>query len=346
MQYKLAPFNRWEETVIGALPVANGQLNRKVKAPTISTSFCDNQARAKFYKKLRKEAVQMSGPTFLGELQEALHMLRRPAGALYGHARDYSKAIQRAKKSDPKNWRQKLSGLWLEYSFGWVPLISDCQDAVKAWSRLGEKRPGKPISVSFQAYYDTHADPNFDNATLAIGSMPHAYVHTEAYASETHTVRYKGVLKPQAEMTKWDDWSLFGFTPSEFIPTAWELLPWSFLVDYFTNIGDILTSSVTDTSRVLWVNKTVRQETIYRGRMTCDAARLRAAFNSNWDTSVSGNPGAFELKRKVITRSANSGISLPRFQFDFNLSDGQLGNIAALIGQMNTVHPQNLRQRR
>jgi hypothetical protein len=93
--YKLDPRYTFLETGSGALAVNNGQLNRVPKPPVKPVSSTDSQAAVKFYKALRKEAVQVSGPTFIGELGEAWHMIRRPAGALYGHARDYTRAVQR-----------------------------------------------------------------------------------------------------------------------------------------------------------------------------------------------------------------------------------------------------------
>lgn len=344
--YKLDPRYTFLETGSGALAVNNGQLNRVPKPPVKPVSSTDSQAAVKFYKALRKEAVQVSGPTFIGELGEAWHMIRRPAGALYGHARDYTRAVQKAKRASPHGWREKLGGLWLEYSFGWVPLISDLEDGAKAWMRLGNVPRVRKLSRGFENYYDRslELDPVYDHGTRLYCGMDHLRVHSEAILKETVSVRYKGALKAQAEMTQWDNWALFGFTPSEFIPTAWELLPWSFLVDYFTNIGDILTSAVTDTRNVIYVNKTVRQTTEYSGKLSVDPKSLANAMGPDWDTSMGGNPGMFELKRKDVTRSASTGITFPRLEFSLGLSDGQLGNIAALLAQARLIHPQSPRK--
>ena len=343
------PLNNYRDYKLwGALSVVNGQNHRNVKAPVKSTTFADNQARAKFYKKLRNMQVQFSGPTFLGELRETLHMLRRPAQALWSKNLGYLDAVGRAKRLDPKAWTKRLSGLWLEYSFGWIPLLHDCEDAVKAWSRLCERQKTRVISAGYEQYFDrtNELDALYDQGTRPYGGNVIQQIKSTSQLTETVSVRYKGSINAQAETTsKWDNWALFGFTPSEFLPTAWELLPWSFLWDYFTNIGDILTASVTDTSRIRFVNKTVRQFTEFRGKLEFNLAQAQAVMGGSFRTSGSGDPGEFVLKRKVVSRSANSGISLPRFQLSSDLSDGQLGNIAALLGQARSLHSQSYRKR-
>jgi len=340
--YKVDPRYTFVRQGVGPLAVSNGQLDRRPKAPVKPVSSTDSQAAVKFYKAIRQEAVQVSGPTFVGELGEALHMIRRPAGALYGHARDYTRAVQKAKRASPTGWRQKLGGLWLEYSFGWVPLISDLEDGAKAWLRLGKVPRIRKLSRGFETYYDrsNELDPVYDHGTRPYCGAPQLLVHSEAILKETVSVRYKGALKAQAEMTQWDNWALFGFTPSEFIPTAWELLPWSFLVDYFTNIGDILSCVVTDTKNLVYVNKTIRTTTEYSGQLSCDPAALAKSYGPDWITSLGGNPGKFELKRKDVIRTSGSGITFPTLRFSGDLSNGQLGNIAALLAQARTVHPQ------
>jgi hypothetical protein len=36
--------------------------------------------------------------------------------------------------------------------------------------------------------------------------------------------------------------STFGLLPERFLPTVWELIPYSFVADYFINVGDIISS--------------------------------------------------------------------------------------------------------
>jgi hypothetical protein len=161
-------------------------------------------------------------------------------------------------------------------------------------------------------------------------------------AQEHANVRYKGSVTISTEATKWDNAALFGFTPSEFIPTAWELLPWSFLIDYFTNIGDILSSAVTQTAPVNFVNKTVRMITAIRAEIFC--ALSTQVLAPGWKRTTIIDPVVlWGSERKDIIRSVGEGVPLPTFQIESGLNIGQMCNITALLTNFISIHPQSPR---
>jgi hypothetical protein len=301
----------------------------------LSPTNADNRASAAFYKKLRATAVLFSGPTFLGELRETLHMIRRPASALYSSANGYLDALTRRKRASPKHWTKTISGLWLEHSFGWKPLINDVLDAAKAQRALISQPRQKVLSAGGKDVSNPFPVGVWGNGVYAAGTVGDNRMLARSRRVDSVIVRYKGKVKAQAEMTTWDKWALFGFTPSEFIPTAWELLPWSFLIDYFTNIGDILTSAVTSTQNVVYVNKTVISEREFTGFVV--------PFEVEDATYAIVNIGRsdFSCRRRSVSRSAGVGVPLPRLTFETGLSDGQLFNVAALLGQARALHGQN-----
>lgn len=238
------------EVIYGYHGVANSRHTFNPRPPQVSAAFVDNLARVAFYKKLRALETKFAGLTFLGELRESLHMLRRPASALWSSTEGYLSALSKRKRRDPKHWMKAAGGLWLEHSFGWLPLINDCKDAVTAYHALTSPKPRTyKISAGARKTYDrsselaTEVEMQVGTTLLVGGGFP--FDVQMALFLEDHMVRYKGALRATIEAPQWDNMALFGFSPKEFIPTAWELLPWSFLADYFTNIGDLLTCLVT-----------------------------------------------------------------------------------------------------
>jgi hypothetical protein len=155
-----------------------------------------------------------------------------------------------------------------------------------------------------------------------------------------HVVRYRGAVYARAATTARDRFARFGFTPSEFVPTAWEVLPWSFLADYFANIGDMLSASVTDTSNVAWVSKSDIRTTELTMTSTFGSA---TTFPPTLKKSINiVRPGNMVLTHKSVTRSANVGVPTPSLYFTYPGSNGRLANIAALLASVNTrVHPQS-----
>lgn len=331
----------------GHIGVANNQRQVGPRPAVKDTSFCDNLARVAFYKKLHALETKFQGLTFLGELKESLHMLRRPARALWSSAEGYSAALNKAKRSNPKHWMKTIGGLWLEHSFGWLPLINDCKDAVKAYHALTSPKPHTyKLGGGARKEYDrtSELDEYFQaGRTLWINGYTH---WTTEYAKfiEFHIVRYKGAMRATIEAPKWDNMRLFGFQPEEFIPTAWELLPWSFLADYFTNIGDLLSCLVTNTRNVAWVNRSVITETFFRGRMGINPQAMASFLGAGWSvTKGSSQKTEYVARRRTVSRTPGVGIPMPTLQFNIDLTDGQLGNVAALLAQSRALHPQSPR---
>lgn len=313
-------------------------------------TYADNMARAKFYKALRRMEVQWSAPTFLGELGESLRMLRRPANALFRGSLGYLSALERARRGNPRYWARTAGDLWLEYSFGWVPLINDTKEAYDAYRSLvngGTKKTVLSKGFSHEVDASSTLSAADRGVTYKAFQTPfHYWYCNNAKRNERIVVRYKAKIEETVEATELPSRAIFGFVPNEFVPTAWELLPWSFLIDYFTNVGDILNAWVTDSKRVAFVNKSVVKYCHYTGSLMIDAARSASQkdiYTTRADVSEYVEP-TWDWNRKDVTRSAVSGVPLPTLQHNFSLGNGQLANIAALLTKGISLHPQQFRK--
>lgn len=315
--------------------------NKAPRAPSRPTTVADNRAAQQFYNQIRQLQTQFQGLVFAGELGETLRMIKSPAKALREGMMGYLGALRKRKRADPRHWPRAIGGTWLEHSFGWKPLLSDIRDGYAAYKELTDRTVVKMISAGATTEFDAISDIAAQigvNKTARFGLGAQDFVRSFDWLKETHKVRYKGCYVAQATATRWQDAKLFGFTPDEFLPSAWELLPWSWLVDYFVNIGDLLNNSVTSTQNVKWVNKTVIRQTRWYGYGVVDKARIAVNVQPN-PVVAYGDPGEFECTRKEVTRSAGVGIPRPTLTFG-GPGAGQLTNIAALLGQAFSLHPQ------
>jgi hypothetical protein len=203
-----------------------------------STSNADSQARIGFLKKVRKSQRSFQSGVFLGELGEALHQIARPASALRAAVSTYSSAAKKAARRarTPRQAAKAITGTWLEHSFGWVPLFNDVDDSMKALAGFREY-----IGDVFKyTFYDTSREGQKQSI-----QVPGTSVNLLFNWSVERGVRvtYKGMLAYEFA-NKAKDWkSNWGLTLSDFLPTIWELIPYSFLVDYFTNLGDVIDSA-------------------------------------------------------------------------------------------------------
>lgn len=293
------------------------------------------RATADAYQKIRQAQVQVSGPTFLGEARETLRMLRSPAKGLRDLSKSWLDTLAKRKKANPKGWVKDISSAWLEHSFGWTPLLHDIEDGMKAWNRLHDLERVMPFSG-----YGIETTDRGVTYTSNSGLLTYTIIRHVRQDISTRIVKYRGFVKATAKMGPRAQLELFGFTPSEFLPTAWELLPWSFLIDYFANIGDIISAGVTDTSGIAWVNRTDIAIYDIKVNSALDVDKIKTILSNDDVVFTDCRPSLVRWQRRTVARGPNFPLTPPSLTFSLPGSKGQLANMAALLGQAKALHPQ------
>jgi hypothetical protein len=299
---------------------------------------------SKALKQIMSSQRKMSGAVFLGELREAAHMLRHPAEGLVKALKGtYLDKLKKLKRQDPKRWRKAISQTWLEGCFGWRPFINDLEDAGKAYQEV-----------------QSRAVDRFDSIKAVSKDSALRFTRTELFAPVASltcrgTVRkfdeaicvIRGEVMARAVTTAMDKARVFGLAPNEFLPTAWELLPWSFLIDYFTNIGDIIENAVTDTSGVAWLE----MATVVSANTD---AEVHGDYMANWIPKHTDPKWQFfnvmssslKYKRKTVSRSILTDLKVPSLMFELPGSSIKQLNMAALLTQANSISSQDPRKLR
>jgi hypothetical protein len=125
------------------------------------------------------------------------------------------------------DWSKKASNIWLQYHYGWLPLLSDIHGAL---TLLVER----PLTFEISATVKDSDTKSFDFHQMTNSGMFHvtgkanvgykmrgnAKVLIEDYGRTESLINQLGANNP----------ALLG----------WELLPYSFVVDWFLNIGTYL----------------------------------------------------------------------------------------------------------
>jgi hypothetical protein len=315
------------------------------------------RALAKVYSEIRKLEVVVSGPTFLGTLGQTMRMLRRPAEGLWNAIDRHCEELKRLNADNrrryfskkPRTYRQNLrrlaSDLWLEKQFGWNPFMMDIQDALEAYSSMFDFDRSVHFSCGGADAHLQDTQPRSGDYFAGGGSR--LVYSGNLRIVDVHKVRYRGVVYAQAATTAADMRARWGFIPSEFVPTAWEILPWSFLADYFANIGDILSAAVTDTSKVRWLNRT--EITASESSQTIGPDFKTMVANVGGSSRVDllhASSGWSKITVKNVQRSPTAALTWPQLRFTYPQSPWRKANIAALIGGINdSVYPQSPRHR-
>lgn len=120
---------------------------------------------------------------------------------------------------------QDFSGLWLQYYFGWKPLISDIQVASKVFS---ESLPAQNYTGKGYGSMSRDTSPMFDRNGYYEGFRFEYFVSVKMGCT--------AVVNDSAPII----FSRFGVTdPLSFF---WELMPFSWAVDYVFNVGQLLSN--------------------------------------------------------------------------------------------------------
>jgi hypothetical protein len=307
----------------------------------VTGSTADSLAKKAILDKIRSGSNTASGLVSLGELRETIRMLRSPYQSsvrliqrYVDHCDDLSRQYHKAKtagrKPNRRDVQQAVSGAWLETMFGLVPLVSDVAQTAEAIARF--QNDHTPSRVQGRSSF--RVEQNFSSTDEISGNTG---IRTTIRKATEQRVQYVAGLdfSSVAFGSAGRLLDLLGVSWDQFAPTLWELLPWSFLVDYFTNVGDIIEAASTDTSSVRWISKAETLQTTHTVQQQPFKATVAGYTSVGWVT----RDALFEVQRTTFSRSSPSHIGWPRFTlenpFGANLKTGNM--LALLLAQTSGV---------
>lgn len=229
----------------------------------VSDESALNLARQEFYAKARKAQTQLQAGVIAGEAMQTirgiLHTVRTIKGGIDGYLNaldrevKWRRRVTRRRKYSRRETTEWLADQWLSASYGWKPLLSDLDDSMKYLATDTEVlTPDVKIKAMSQV----------------VGRGPPVAVFgpeckAQVVSEERVTATYTGKVS-----RKVSGFALFGdamsaragLDPSNWLPTIWELIPYSFIVDYFSNVQEVVSSYTFNQQSIMWVNRTVRRE--------------------------------------------------------------------------------------
>jgi hypothetical protein len=140
---------------------------------------------------------------------------------------------------------------WLAYSFGWRPFLSDLHSLLTFGKEVNERakklmaaRGGGHVRKTLMRFSDeVTIQEVYDAETVSIRIYDKRDIHvwgTGHYAIYDNGEEITRLLDKPVNGTPYLDSTLNLFALQPRAKDLWDGIPWSWLVDYFVNIGDIL----------------------------------------------------------------------------------------------------------
>lgn len=202
-----------------------------------------------------------------------------------------AKAFERVKRTPAKD---RLSHHWLEWEFGWRPLLKDIRDGAEllAESIATYKEPHGVISASARAR-NVEITRN--------GSGPAIQVKTK------FTGHFGCSLKAKYRLDDERRYALSKTGISNPMLLSWELLPYSFVVDWFLPVGNYLSSLTAQDGFVIY---DAHMSVLEKGTTV---KTVSVDHSDSWGTSTGGSEGPEVRTCARFTRTT----SLPTFELQF-----------------------------
>ncbi len=296
---------------------------------TPSATSSNTAALTRLSNKLANELTTFQGGIFVGELKQTIHGIRHPLQALRSgltkHLELVAKRAKRIRKI--KNMRDMVTGTWLEFAYGIGPTLSDVDDGVQALADFvvdPKSREFKTLTASGD--HELAIDKTMQNIGLSFGPLN---VRAQGVRKRVCTTKYLaciGVLPSVRSCA----FGKLGINFANFVPTLWELVPYSFVVDYFTNLGNVITGISNLTADVWWVMRwDIETDT---EEAHCFLGPVADPVSVEWRKCSGGH---LIYEKRTINRAKHLGSLIPAFRWELPGSSSKKWlNLAALTTQL------------
>lgn len=264
---------------------------------------------------------------FFAELRETLGMLRAPYEGYYAWLKKMERTARRKRGRKrrlevPITLYQFISNQWLQYRYGILPVCADAEAALEALNTL-EAKPGvRKTARGYQQYGGDVSNTSY--STIWYGTLDATRVEkTTRYLSCRAGILYE-----------LDSRNVWGRSWSDVPGAVWEAVPFSFVVDWWANVGDYL-RAITPKVGV----KELSSWTVLIDQLTTtlQCTATRSSVSPEWVyESIPSSTQVVTTTRKTRIPGINVGLAMSPFTEAFTGDVGldRLTDLTALTAQI------------
>lgn len=291
----------------------------------------DNQALTNTFARIRNAKSEVNGLAILGELHQTIGMLKSPLSSLrkgiLSHMNTWSLRAGKLRRGVNPNVVKKMTAdTYLEFVFGVMPFINDINGVIRAMS----KNMNRPRRVRFLGKGESKSTRILTGSNQTAGGyLRYRYEKVLTVTSSTRYFIGYAVPTVNVPLSRLD---ALGLNLESLAPAMWEVLPWSWLFDYFANVGDIIEAYTDLSGSPTYCCKVVKTIRDSQMNMFPHDAAIITQLGSNELVSITGTPGS-SLCQSISIERSRATLKPPALELRIPTYWKQWVNMAAVSSQ-------------
>lgn len=314
-----ATWNGWYDWQVSH----SGRLNQSdtFPDPPLYTpgSVALRKAAGQFYQQARAAQTAFQGGEFLGEILKTARMIKTRALSAVNLLKPWEANRKKSMRtrSSVKDHMRDMGRAYLELKFGWDQLTRDVNGGINVLNQhyadfVNVRGDGSETTTSSIQFSTSQNGPMlYDNTVMTTWESSVRYQG----AVRVYRVGNAGLLQGA------------GLMPSNWVPTLYNLLPWTWMIDYFTNLGSVVNAVCFNSADVTWAQQTVRNVATRRYQRGLGVRQNAGPF-TKFKAQVSV-PETTEYAVKTVLRNP-AYVPVPSFGFSFPDLASEHGRTQAL----------------
>lgn len=288
-----------------------------------------NQAVQKLYDVIRQMESHVQTGETIGEYKQTINLFKRGLGGLRDlldyTSRNHEHILKRGMQwNNAKRTAKSLADLTLEYRFGIKPLAMVLGEGAAAVQSDRYMEALLPFSVKGKA---ASAVQDYDDR---FGGFPS--VHMRTITQTEFMTRFKGEYRLRSADIGPNYARSLGLTWREFVPTLYNLIPYSFLLDYVSNLHTLIETVAIPFTNVAWCVRTDRSKV----RNLRNYSGLPGDQPPTYVIDVN-DPGYFNSQATGVRRREQLSLPMPTLQWQKPSKRALENTLALVVGRLPVI---------